>query len=79
MAFQLIGDVRAPRADGETPLTWLLSRRLPALLNGGLIAVTGLTLLLQTGGGLYWLVAASLLAIFAGLVNAWVLLVEIKR
>ena len=31
------------------------------------------------GGGLYWLVPATVLAILAGLVNTWVLLVEIMR
>jgi hypothetical protein len=79
MAFHLVTDIRAPRSEQETRMSWLVSRRLPAVLNGGCVAVAGLTLLIQAGGGFYWLVPASLLAVFFGLINAWVLLVEIKR
>jgi hypothetical protein len=42
-------------------------------------AIAGATLLAQAGGGLYWLVPSVLAAIIFGLVNAWVLLVEILR
>jgi len=41
--------------------------------------VAGATLLAQAGGGLYWLIPGVLAAIIFGLVNAWVLLVEILR
>ena len=43
------------------------------------MVVAGATLLAQAGGGLYWLVPGVLAAIVAGLVNVWVLLVEILR
>ena len=42
-------------------------------------AVAGASLLAGTGGGLYWLVPAVLLAFAAALVDAWVLLIEIVR
>jgi hypothetical protein len=42
-------------------------------------AVTGVTLLLHAGGGLYWLIPAVTLANAVGVFNAWVLLVEIVR
>jgi hypothetical protein len=42
-------------------------------------ALAGLTLLVQTGGGLYWLLPAVTLGSTAGVFNAWVLLVEIIR
>jgi modulator of FtsH protease len=41
--------------------------------------VAGVSLLAETGGGLYWLVAGILFAYFAALANAWVLLIEIRR
>jgi hypothetical protein len=43
------------------------------------IAVAGLSLLAKSGGGLYWLFAAVVLAFITGIGNAWVLLVEIVR
>ena len=39
----------------------------------------GITLLLGAGGGLYWMVPAMALGIVGGVLNAWVLLVEILR
>jgi hypothetical protein len=33
----------------------------------------------RAGGGLYWVVPAVLAAIVFGLINAWVLLIEILR
>jgi hypothetical protein len=41
--------------------------------------VGGVSVLAATGGGLYWTAAGILGAIFAGVSNAWVLLVEILR
>jgi hypothetical protein len=43
------------------------------------LLLAGGTLLAQAGGGLDWLVPAALIAIIAGLANAWVLLIEILR
>jgi hypothetical protein len=38
-----------------------------------------LSLMLGHGGGLYWLVAGTLASFVAGLIDAWVLLIEILR
>ena len=46
---------------------------------GTLVAVAGFGLATGAIGGLYWLVPASVLGIMAGLISAWVLLIEIKR
>jgi hypothetical protein len=46
---------------------------------GSLVAVAGLGLATGAVGGLYWLVPACVLGIIAGIANAWVLLIEIKR
>ncbi len=75
----LVIDARAPRWDQETRLTWLMFRVFPAVASCGCLAIAGATLLAQAGGGLYWVVPSVVAAIFFGLVNAWVLLVEILR
>jgi hypothetical protein len=48
-------------------------------LPGVLFAVGGISLAAGNAWGLYWLVPASIAGIVAGVVNAWVLLIEIKR
>ena len=41
--------------------------------------VGGASLLARAGGGLYWVLAGVLLVFVSASINAWVLLVEIKR
>jgi modulator of FtsH protease len=53
----------------------ILTGQLPTLP----IGLAGLSLLLGFRGGLYFLVAGVFLAFSAGVVNAWVLLIEILR
>jgi hypothetical protein len=55
------------------------SESFPAVARCGCLAVAGAALLAEAGSGLYWLVPGVAAAIFFGLVNAWVLLVEIMR
>jgi hypothetical protein len=43
------------------------------------VGVAGASLVAQRGGGLYWLVPAIVLLLGVGVMNAWVLLVEILR
>jgi hypothetical protein len=43
------------------------------------VVVAGASLVAQRGGGLYWLVPAIVLLLGVGVVNAWVLLIEILR
>jgi len=78
-AFMLVTDARVPTNEWETKATRLFARILPPLVSCGCLAVAGGTLLAKGGGGLYWLVPAVLAAIIFGLVNTWVLLVEILR
>lgn len=75
----LIIDARAGQAPQETRYSWLLSRIFPAISSCLCLLLAGGTLLAQAGGGLDWLVPAALIAIIAGLANAWVLLIEILR
>jgi modulator of FtsH protease len=41
--------------------------------------VAGASLLLEAGGGLYWLMAGVVLSMLAAISSAWVLLIEIAR
>jgi hypothetical protein len=59
--------------------TWAAGRFGPAILASTMIVFAGTSLVAEAGGGLYWLAPAVLLAILAGLMNAWVLLIEILR
>ena len=43
------------------------------------LLVGALSLLAESGGGLYWIVAGIVGAIIGSVANAWVLLVEILR
>jgi modulator of FtsH protease len=69
----------AQRGELEPRAGWLVSRFLARLLVSLFLFVAGITLILQAGGGLYWIAPATLLAVLAGLANTWVLLVEILR
>jgi modulator of FtsH protease len=77
--FMLVTDARAPLSEQETRVTRLFSRTCPPIVSCGCLAVAGATLLAESGGGLYWVVPAVLAAIIFGLINAWVLLIEILR
>jgi hypothetical protein len=77
--YLLVTDLRVPISENETRRTWLAGRIVPDAVTGGCLAVAGVTLLTQGGGGLYWLVPAVLAAFLFGMLNAWVLLVEILR
>jgi hypothetical protein len=56
-----------------------LSRRLFGLGAPVLLAVAGLTLAIEAGGGLYWWPPAVIAGFVGALLNAWVLLIEILR
>ena len=48
----------------------------PNAITAVLVGVAGLTFLLQAGGGLYWLIPASVASLLGGVVNAWLFLVK---
>jgi hypothetical protein len=43
------------------------------------LLISGVSIIVQAGGGLYWLPAAFVIAITVAAINAWVLLVEVLR
>jgi hypothetical protein len=61
------------------PLSWRITRIVFALAASVPVMVAGVSLLAKEGGGLYWLAAAFVLTLAAGIANAWVLLVEVVR
>ncbi len=48
----------------------------PNLVTDVLVGVAGLTLLLQAGGGLYWMIPAVLASLTSGVINAWLFLLK---
>jgi hypothetical protein len=64
---------------GREPTAWRASRIGVRLLGTVPLAIGGLSVLLEAGGGLYWIAAGIVLAICGAVANAWVLLVEILR
>lgn len=49
----------------------------PNSVTAVLVGVAGLTFLLKAGGGLYWLIPASMASLLGGVVNAWLFLVKV--
>jgi modulator of FtsH protease len=69
------GKVNAGGATRGQHLTRIVLGQMSALA----IVLAGASLLIGAGGGLYWLAGAAILCIVAGMIGAWVLLVEILR
>jgi modulator of FtsH protease len=67
------------KPSGEEPRMWL-TERLVILTWGTLpFVIGGLSILVTSGAGLYWVVFGIVGAIVGAVANAWVLLVEILR
>jgi hypothetical protein len=77
----LVLKVDLPRWQHEhdAPLTWRLNHAAPGSLLATLAVIAALATITTRIGGLYWLGGAMAIATSAGLINSWVLLVEIKR
>ncbi len=65
------------REQAEDPAGWHRSRIATTAAPVIPTAVTGISLIVRWGGGLYWLVPAALLRIAAAVYSGWLLLVEI--
>jgi hypothetical protein len=77
--FEVYLDLTAPKGEQDTIWRRMLGRIFPAAFSSGCLVIAGVTLGLEAGGGLYWLVPSTIAAIGFGLINVWVLLVEILR
>ena len=69
----------AARREANAPRSWMVSRVAATQVATVPMIVAGVSLLFERGGGLYWMVAATIGSFLAALVDAWVLLVEIQR
>lgn len=76
LAQQARPSARAPQ---QPVSSWVTTTVLPSVVVTVAPLIAGIGLLTESLGGLYWLPVAVALALAAGLVNAWVLLVEILR
>ncbi|HXJ21856.1 MAG TPA: hypothetical protein VMT03_16645 [Polyangia bacterium] len=77
-AYPIYLQRRTARGPGAPPRAMVI-RVLTHQLATAPMLFAGLSLLARWGGGLYWLVPGTIFSFSAGLVNAWVLLVEIQR
>jgi len=83
LAVGLIGliamGVRRWRLERADPLSWRISHIAPAVVTT-VLAIVGVAATISASfGGLYWLAGAMAVATTSGIINSWVLLVEIKR
>jgi modulator of FtsH protease len=74
----IVGQIRARNA-ASAQRHWMFIRVVTHELATLPFIVCGVSLLIGSGGGLYWLVPGVVLAFAASILNAWVLLVEIQR
>ncbi|HUC01078.1 MAG TPA: hypothetical protein VMS11_14755 [Solirubrobacterales bacterium] len=65
--------------DEDVELAWVVARWTVRLAATVPFVVGGVSVLLESGGGLYWIVAGIVFAIIGAVSSAWVLLVEILR
>jgi hypothetical protein len=75
----VVMDVPRWRRERADPLSWRLTHLAPGVLIASLAVAGTVATLTTDGGGLYWLAAAMGVATASGIINSWVLLVEIKR
>jgi hypothetical protein len=77
LAGSLVLTVRGLRAGREGSGAAI---RLSVVLAGTApFAIGGISLIAESGGGLYWVLAGTALALIGAVLNAWVMLVEILR
>jgi hypothetical protein len=66
-------------ANFTPPPSWVWARWGLRLFGTVPFVIGGASILLEAGGGLYWIVAGIVFALVGAISNAWVLLVEILR
>jgi hypothetical protein len=76
---QVIGLVRYHKLREGHPLWWFVLRMVLGQLGAIPFLVAGITVWLGVPGALYWLVPGFIFSFTAGIISAWVLLVEILR
>jgi hypothetical protein len=79
LVVMVVRDLPRWRRESTDPISWRLTHLLPGILCAVPATIGTVATLTISIGGLYWLAGAMFVATAAGLVNSWVLLVEIKR
>jgi len=72
----LVFDRRAGH-DQDNGVARYIERASPNMVTAVLVALAGLILLLAAGGGLYWMIPATLASLVGGVINAWLFLVKV--
>jgi hypothetical protein len=72
----LVFDRRAGH-DSDSGVARYIERASPNMITAVLVALAGLTLLLTAGGGLYWMIPATVASLVGGVINAWLFLVKV--
>jgi hypothetical protein len=75
-AALLVLDRRAGRDAGHGVARYV-ERFSPNTITAVLVAVAGITFLVKAGGGLYWLIPATVASLVGGVVNAWLFLARL--
>jgi hypothetical protein len=63
--------------DSESRVARYIEAASPNLLTAVLVAIGGLTYIVDAGGGLYWLIPAVVASLVGGVINAWLFLVSV--
>jgi hypothetical protein len=79
MAVLVASDVPRWKRERNDPVSWRVTHLAPALIIAVLSGIGTVATFASGFGGLYWLAASMVTATAAGIINSWVLLVEIKR
>lgn len=66
------------RREGETA-AWNFQRIAIVVVPSIALLGGGVSLLVRAGGGMYWILGATVLGFIAAAINSWVLLVEVQR
>ena len=76
---QLVSQINYLRSRSGHPRWWLVTRALQTQLGSVPLFVAAIYLAMGSGAGLSWMAAGFFLSFFAGIINAWILLIEIHR
>jgi hypothetical protein len=76
---QVVGQIRYLKMRAGHPWSWFVYRAVLTQLGAVPFLIAGIAILTGAPGALYWLVPGFTFSFAAGVVGAWVLLVEILR
>jgi|HubBroStandDraft_6_1064221.scaffolds.fasta_scaffold08208_4 hypothetical protein len=77
--LQTILQVRYSKTNKGHPRYWLVTRIIQTQLSNIPFVIAGVLLLIGSPEAMYWLAPGCILSLIAGIMGAWVLLVEILR